>query len=88
MTNKEATNILRQYIGLINTDDDRKAFEMAIKALEKQCEKQAIKSDKARWGMGYDYYDWVCPTCNSFLAYEPDKNAIPMYCQKCGQKLR
>ena len=35
MTNEEAINILRQYIGLINTDDDRKTFEMAIDALKK-----------------------------------------------------
>ncbi len=46
------------------------------------------KFDIPRYGMGCEYYDWKCPTCGKFLAYEPDIKSIPRRCQGCGQLLR
>lgn len=46
-----------------------------------------VKSKEPRLGMGYEYYDWVCPTCGKFLAYEPNIDGIPRRCQNCGQRL-
>lgn len=72
-------------------DTDRKirsAFRMAIKALEKDIPKAPKKSDIPRYGMGYEYYDWYCPTCNIFLAYECDEERQHIYrCERCGQRL-
>lgn len=55
---------------------------------EKDIAKQPVKSKMARWGMGYDYYDWECPTCGAFLAPEPAEDEIPRRCQYCGQLLK
>lgn len=50
--------------------------------------KLPVKYDEPRFGMGYEYYDWRCPTCGKFLAYEPNINGIPRRCQNCGQLLQ
>lgn len=52
---------------------------------ERNIPKRPVKSKEPRYGMGYDYYDWVCPTCGRFLAYEPNEEGIPKRCQNCGQ---
>lgn len=52
---------------------------------ERDIPKRPVKSKEPRYGMGYDYYDWVCPTCGRFLAYEPNEEGIPKRCQNCGQ---
>lgn len=64
------------------------ACDTAIEALEKQIPKKPVKSKKPRCGMGYDYYDWECPTCGSFLAFEPDLDRLKKvhHC-KCGQAI-
>lgn len=54
---------------------------------ERDTGKYPIKSKIPRYGMGYDYYDWICPTCGNFLAFEPDIDHISQRCQKCGQLL-
>ena len=66
----------------------KEAIDMAIKALEKQMPKKPVKSKKPRYGMGYDYYDWECPTCGGFLAFEPDLDRLKKvhHC-KCGQAI-
>ena len=56
-------------------EDDYKANEMAIQALEKQIPKKP----KERDCIGFDTL--VCPVCKGALyLYEP-------YCDNCGQKL-
>lgn len=54
---------------------------------DKDVPKIPIKSEKPRYGMGNEYFDWVCPTCGKFLAYEPDIDGIPKRCKGCGQLL-
>lgn len=55
---------------------------------EKDTPKQPVK-DKAhpRYGMGNEYYDWMCPSCEMFLAFEPAVEMIPERCPKCNQRL-
>ena len=49
---------------------------------------KAVKSKGARYGMGYAYHDFVCPTCGSFLAFEPAPQKIPRRCLSCGQLIQ
>ena len=60
------------------------AVEMAISALEKQIPKKPEQSKIPRYGMGYEYYDWYCPTCGRFLAFESSKG--DHHCT-CGQAI-
>lgn len=67
------------------TDDDYKANEMAIEALEKQIPKKPdIEGD------GYDpdgnlvYDTWICPACG--VSYEIDYDEYD-YCPSCGQAI-
>lgn len=68
------------------TEDDYKANEMAIRALEKQIPKKPIRH--AVWE------DFKCPACGSteIRPYdteyrEYDKDCEFKYCSDCGQKL-
>ena len=62
------------------TQPINEAFDMAISALKKQIPKKPEKSKIPRYGMGYEYYDWCCPTCERFLAFEPSKGDHHCYC--------
>lgn len=63
-------------------------FEMAIKVLEKQIPKKPVKSKEPRYGMGYAYYDWECPSCGGFLVFEPDLDRLrKIHHCRCGQAL-
>lgn len=62
------------------------AISTALDALEKQIPIRPIKSDEPRYGMGYDYYDWYCPVCHGFLAFEAQRDKLPQIC-KCGQRI-
>lgn len=73
------------------TEDDYKANEMAINALEKQMPMKPVR--KLRSGMGNDYRDYYC-ACGRFISYEPEvhhyiKNGITpfSYCCDCGRKI-
>lgn len=55
------------------TEDDYKANEMAINALEKQIPKKPKTDDR--------YVMYICPCCNDFVKVSHN------YCQNCGQKL-
>lgn len=66
----------------------KEALDMAIKALEKDTPKAPKKSDTPRYGMGYDYYDWCCPSCGKFLAYECDSEREKIHHCRCGQRLK
>lgn len=59
----------------------------AITAVSREFAKKPIKDEHIRSGMGYEYHDWICPTCKSFLAYEPAFSKIKEICPKCGQRL-
>ena len=91
MTPNEAINLLDE----VKTIDDSmfqystaymKALDMAIGALKKQIPMKPITSDQPRYGMGYEYYDWFCPTCSRFLAFDAQISNLPPIC-KCGQKI-
>lgn len=61
------------------TEDDYRANEMAIKALEKQIPRKPIKSEKQVVRYVNTYY---CPTCN--LGFTGTN--IAKHCYHCGQK--
>lgn len=61
-------------------DVDPWAVEIAVDAMEKQIPKKPEKSKIPRYGMGYEYHDWCCPTCERFLAFEPSKGDHHCYC--------
>ena len=60
--------------------------ELAVEALEKQIPKKPTKTLDVRYGNGYEYNDWICPTCGNFLCFEPSPDVRIHHC-KCGQKL-
>lgn len=62
----------------------KECFETLI---EKQIPKMAIRSKEPRYGMGEEYYDWICPTCGKWLAYSPDRRRYEIHHCICGQKL-
>ena len=62
------------------TEDDYKANEMAIQALEKQIPK---KPKIKHLGSGIEVY---CPSCNESHIFMDARFGFK-YCQDCGQKL-
>ena len=65
------------------TEDDYKANEMAIKALEKQIPEKPVN---------YNKHYYKCPCCNEDLEIDDDMLFVydeepPKFCIKCGQKL-
>lgn len=91
MTLDEAIKVINNRYEIMNYCENarlEKALEIAIESLEKQIPKKPVKSKKPRYGMGYDYYDWECPTCGSFLAFESDLGRLKKihHC-KCGQAI-
>lgn len=62
------------------TEDDYKANEMAIQALEKQIPKKPVKSEKQVVRYVNTYY---CPICNLGIT----GTNIAKWCYHCGQKL-
>ena len=76
------------------TEDDYKANEMAINALEKQIPKKPVHDgcfdSKGMWnewnGINGRPYD-LCPNCNTNLCCEMPCDSKPNYCSKCGCRL-
>lgn len=67
------------------TEDDYKANEMAIKALEKQIPKKPTYEGDGYAPAGTFVWDeWLCPCCET--RYEVDYDDYD-YCPNCGQKL-
>ena len=56
--------------------------------IQKETPTEPIQSKAPRYGIGTVYHDWICPTCEWFLAYEPDIRNIPKRCPCCGQLLK
>lgn len=91
ITNEDAIGVLSNLFEgnnvIIYPSKHNNAILAAIRALDKDIPKAPKKSDTPRWGMGYDYYDWYCPTCKEFLAYECDTARQEIHHCKCGQRL-
>lgn len=68
-----------EYIEVIISKDDIKAFKTAISALEKQIPKKPQEVD-------VDFSTFVCPNCLSAIMYTDEKETHN-YCLNCGQKL-
>ena len=76
------------------TEDDYKANEMAIQALEKQMPKKPVHDgcyDKNgiwhEWnGINGKPYE-LCPDCRTNLCCEMPYEKKPNFCDNCGQKL-
>ena len=68
-----------------SSDVDDWAVEIATDAMMKQIPKKPEISLVPRYGMGYEYYDRICPTCGHFLAFETQRD-IPHHCV-CGQAI-
>ena len=68
---------------------DIEAFDMAIKAMEKQVAKKA-KKIKVDCGAGIKHTRYVCPTCESSLTETLNEWVITGvgFCDECGQKIR
>ena len=89
MTNQEAIRLIRNHPTMCEFPDAYgkpyyDAVDMAISALQKQIPKKPEQSKSPRYGMGYEYYDWCCPTCGRFLAFESSKG--DHHCT-CGQAI-
>ena len=63
------------------TEDDYKANEMAIQALEKQVPMK-VKNSGERIP-----FEWYCPACVELLCDDGYKDTCIKYCEHCGQKL-
>ena len=89
---KQAIEILNE-IDWENHDQEL-ALNMAIQELNKYIPKEPIQpKDKIRYGMGYDYHDYYCPTCGEFLEPEPKGNRLKeesalSKCGCCNQKIK
>ena len=99
-TQKEQENLEKVIEGLnfvlyseemVNSESER-ALNDAISLLKEQQRRNTatppIKDETPRYGMGYEYYDWLCPNCKAFLALEPAIAKIPKRCRYCGQLLK
>lgn len=71
----------------IDFNDMADFCDMAIKALEKDISKTPKKCEVPRYGIGYEFYDYYCPTCSKFLAYECDTKRKYIHHCECGQRL-
>jgi predicted SprT family Zn-dependent metalloprotease len=94
MTNEEAIERLKNGAPFSEIYDKKweEALDMAIKALEKDIEKEPVQTH-VRYGMGYEYHDYFCPTCDELLAPEPKGNRWKeeggwSRCRNCGQKIK
>lgn len=88
LTEAEAVSVLQNHINTYReqmSESELNSYQMAISALKKQIPVKPVKSETPRYGMGYEYHDWECPTCGNFLALE-FTNKGNHHC-KCGQAI-
>lgn len=67
---------------------NNKGIDCVIESLKKQTGEN-IKTE-IRYGMGYEYNDCYCPSCNQFICFQPERDKYSkrmIYCFTCGQKL-
>ena len=65
-----------------------KGIDCVIESLKRRVGEN-IKTE-IRYGMGYEYNDCYCPSCNQFICYEPERDKYSkkmIYCFTCGQKI-
>lgn len=91
MTNEEAIDVLKNDIEIC-TIQQKEACDMAIQALEKNIEKEPVQTH-TRYGMGNEYHDFYCPSCDGFLAPEPKglrwkQEGGWSRCSSCFQKIK
>lgn len=78
-------SVTHEVYGTIVFVPPQPAEEKPVEEDNRDVPKKPIKDPVPRYGMGYEYNDWICPRCSKFLAYEPNINGIPRRCQGCGQ---
>ncbi len=88
---QEAFGIVFNYIIKLEKEIEN-LEEKYQKALEKDVAKEPVQTHK-RYGHGNEYYDYYCPECDKFLAYEPQGNRYKQEggwsrCINCGQKIK
>lgn len=66
------------------SEEEIKAIEIAIKALEKQIPKKPDYEGDGYWNGELVYDTWICPCCGKH--YEVDYEEYDC-CPKCGQKI-
>jgi phage FluMu protein Com len=68
------------------TEDDYKANEMAIQALDKQTPKKIVTRERTE-----SFIEYVCPKCKNVIMTEIIRNGYfgvcTAYCSECGQRL-
>lgn len=65
-----------------------KGIDCVIESLKRQVGENI--NTEVRYGMGYEYNDYYCPSCNSFICYEHERDKCYeklSYCSNCGQKI-
>ena len=75
MTEQQAVKRIKDEIGWESSELNREAFEMGVKALEKQIPKKPTFDDESSFIRRYH-----CPECKCVVD-------IQRYCHHCGQKL-
>lgn len=91
MSKEEVVKVLekeKQYMLSHGGDYQAEAIGIAIEIINRDIPTSPIKSKIPRYGMGYEYYDWCCPNCGKFLAYECDYERGKIHHCKCGQRLK
>lgn len=72
MTPQEAIDRVDRIKIRYTFDSDYEALDMAIKALKRDVPVKPISMTTPRRTKFFEFYDWKCPVCNCFLAYEED----------------
>jgi len=72
MTLQEAIDKVKRVKGLYAYESDYEALDMAIEALKRDVPVKPIRMTTPRRTKFFEFYDWKCPVCNCFLAYEED----------------
>ena len=89
----EDTEILGMFCdfsGIHGEDLKKLLIRGYLKDVKYSDEGQEIKT-AIRYGMGYEYEDCYCPSCNNFICYEPEREKYlkyMKYCYTCGAKLK
>lgn len=89
MTKEEAYTWLQNHFPVC--DDGTKqdeAIKIALDVLSKQIPMLPVQPKECvRYGHGYDYHDYYCPSCGGFLAFEPEGDRLSgqSRCPYCGQ---
>ena len=91
MKDENHYNYETQQIESVFMRRDFEAKELAVKALEKEIPKEPTQP-YTRWGMGWDYHDYYCPTCDNYITTEIRGNELKKEngwtrCKECGQKI-